>query len=162
MNCIIIAGGRLDASRTRTWYHRFYSLLKTADLIIAADSGARHLKGSGYLPHVIVGDMDSIDPDTLEFFQTNNVLIQSHPRRKNQTDLELCLAYAKEHGAEQITILGAIGTRMDHSLANILLLLPMAKAGISARIMDTNNDIYVVTDRLVMTGTPGNWCRSSL
>ncbi len=84
MNCIIIAGGRLDASRTRTWYHRFYSLLKTADLIIAADSGARHLKGSGYLPHVIVGDMDSIDPDTLEFFQTNNVLIQSHPRRKTR------------------------------------------------------------------------------
>ncbi len=57
---------------------------ETADLIIAADSGARHLKGSGYLPHVIVGDMDSIDPDTLEFFQTNNVLIQSHPRRKTR------------------------------------------------------------------------------
>jgi thiamine pyrophosphokinase len=156
MNCIVIAGGRLNAARTRTWHQCFFSLLETADLIIAADSGARHLKGSGYLPHVIVGDMDSIDPDTLAFFQKNKVPIQSHPRRKTQTDLELCLTYATEQGAKKITILGATGTRMDHSLANILLLLPLAKAGIPARIMDSNNEIQMVTDRLEMTGTPGD------
>jgi thiamine pyrophosphokinase len=45
---------------------------------------------------------------------------------------------------------------MDHSLANILLLLPLAKAGIPARIMDSNNEIQMVTDRLEMTGTPGD------
>jgi thiamine pyrophosphokinase len=156
MNCIVIAGGRLDAARTRTWHQRIFSLLKTADLIIAADSGARYVRQSGYLPHVIIGDLDSIDPDTLAFFQKNKVPIQTHPRRKNQTDMELCLAYAKARHATHIMILAATGTRMDHTLANILLLLPLAKAGMSARIMDANNEICVVTDRLTLTGTPGD------
>ncbi|MDT8379730.1 MAG: thiamine diphosphokinase [Desulfotignum sp.] len=156
MNCIVIAGGRLDAARTRTWHQRIFSLLKTADLIIAADSGAGYMRQSGYLPHVIIGDLDSIDPDTLAFFQENKVPIQTHPPRKNQTDMELCLAYANARHATHITILAATGTRMDHTLANILLLLPLAKAGISARIMDANNEICVVTDRLTLTGAPGD------
>lgn len=163
MNCVIIAGGRLDTSRaggrldtSRPWYLQIQDLLKTADLVIAADSGASHLKKSGYLPHVIIGDLDSIDPDTLAFFQKNQVPVQAHPSRKNSTDTELCLEYARAKGATRITLLAATGNRLDHTLANILLLLPLADAGISARILDEKNEVQVVTDRVELTGAPGD------
>ncbi len=156
MNCIVIAGGRLDPARTRTWHRHIHRLLKTADLIVAADSGAGHLKKTGYLPHVIVGDLDSIDPDTLTFFQKSKVLIQSYPSRKNRTDMELCLDYAQDRGATHITMLAATGTRLDHTLANILLLAPLADAGIHVRIMDAHNEICLVKDRLELSGNPGD------
>jgi thiamine pyrophosphokinase len=154
MNCVIIAGGRLDT--TPNWSRQVQTLLKTADLIIAADSGASHLKKSGYLPHVIIGDLDSIDPDTLAFFQRKKVPFQTHPSRKNRTDSELCIDYARTKGASRITLLDATGTRLDHTLANILLLLPLADAGICARIMDEKNEIQVVKDRVDLTGAPGD------
>jgi thiamine pyrophosphokinase len=156
MNCIIIAGGRLNMARTRSWSRQSQTLLKTADLIIAADSGAGHMKKTGFLPHVIVGDLDSIDPDTLAFFRKNQVPVQSHPSRKNRTDMALCVDYARSQGATHITMLAATGTRLDHTLANILLLMPLTDAGISARIMDEKNEICVVKDRMDLTGTPGD------
>lgn len=156
MNCIVIAGGRLDPARTQTWHRHIHRLLKTADLIVAADSGAGHLKKNGYLPHVIVGDLDSIDPDTLHFYQKNKIPVLSYPRRKNRTDMELCLDYAQKKGATHITMLGATGTRLDHTLANILLLVPLADAGIHVRLMDAHNEICVVKDRLELTGNPGD------
>ncbi len=156
MNCIIIGGGRLDTARTRSWSLQIQALLKTADLIIAADSGAEHMKKTGYLPHVIVGDLDSIDPDTLNFFRKNRVPIQSHPSRKSKTDMALCMDYAQAKGATHITLLAATGTRLDHTLANILLLMSLADAGISARIMDEKNEICVVKNRVDLTGTPGD------
>ncbi len=156
MNCVIIAGGTLDATRTPSWSRQIQALLKTADLIVAADSGASHLKKNGYLPHVIIGDLDSIDPDTLAFFRKNQVPVYAHSSRKNSTDTELCIEYARAKGATRITLLGATGTRLDHTLANILLLLPLADAGISARILDEKNELQVVTDRADLTGTPGD------
>lgn len=156
MNCIIIAGGRLNPVRTRSWSRQIQTLLKTADLIIAADSGAGHMKKTGFLPHVIVGDLDSIDPDTLAFFRKNQVPVQSHPSRKNRTDMALCVDYAMSQGATHMTMLAATGTRLDHTLANILLLMPLADAGIAARIIDEKNEICVVKDRVELTGNPGD------
>jgi thiamine pyrophosphokinase len=156
MNCIIIAGGILDPARRMTWYRRLDMLLEKADLIIAADSGAGHLKKLGKAPHVIIGDLDSIDPGTLAFFQAKKIPIQSHPPRKNQSDMELCLAYALDKGADHITFLAATGARLDHTLANILLLTQAAEAGVSARILDVQNELFVVKDRLEITGTAGD------
>ncbi len=156
MKCIIIAGGILDPARGLTWYRRLNTLLETADLIIAADSGAGHLRKLGWAPHVIIGDLDSIDPGTLAYFKGKKIPIQSHPSRKNQTDMELCLAHALEQGADHITFLAATGSRLDHTLANILLLIQTANAGISARILDVQNELFVVKDRLEITGTAGD------
>jgi thiamine pyrophosphokinase len=155
MNCLIISGGTLDPARTLTWHRHLDTLLKQADLIIAADSGARHLLNAGCLPHVIVGDLDSIDPRTLRFFKEKKVPVHSHPSRKNQTDTELCLSYALDRGADRITFLAATGTRMDHTLANILLLTRTADAGVRARILDAQNELFLVKDRLELTGDPG-------
>lgn len=169
MKCIIIAGGSLDTGETTgdssqpqvlgwkaSWKQRLDHLLATADLIIAADSGARHLMKLNLLPHIIIGDLDSIAPPALDFFKGKGVKVLTYPARKNQTDTQLCMVHALEQGADDITFLAAAGTRLDHTLANIFLLADLADIGIPARIMDARNEIHMVQERLELAGTPGD------
>lgn len=150
MKCIIIASGQL--ARTEEIDRAF----QNADLILAADGGANHLKAAGRLPHVILGDLDSIDAGTRDFYQASGVEIRTFPARKDQTDTELCIAYALERGVRQMTLVGVTGHRLDHTLSNIFLLKKLAEADVRACILDAHNEIYLVTDRLELTGTPGD------
>jgi thiamine pyrophosphokinase len=149
MNCIIVASGTL------LFTPKIKRLLTEADLVIAADGGATHLKLMDISPHVIIGDMDSILPDTRQFFEKNRIPIMPYPSRKNQTDTELCIEFALEKGATCITFLGVTGHRLDHTLANIFLLRKLACLGIDARIIDAHNEIYLVMDRLKLKGKKG-------
>lgn len=95
--------------------------LAAADLIIAADGGAQHCRALGLRPDVIIGDLDSLDPNMRADWEAQGVNIISHPPEKDQTDLELALLHSKEARAEKITVLGGLGRRWDHSIANLLL-----------------------------------------
>ncbi len=151
MNCIIVASGNLLFSTG------IKSLLKKADLIIAADGGASHLKQMNIHPHFIIGDMDSIHQDTKLFFEKNLTPIITYPSRKDNTDTDLCIDFALQKGATAITLLGVTGTRLDHTLANIFLLRRLADLGVESRIMDANNEIYLVTDHLKLNGKKGEF-----
>lgn len=169
MKCIIIAGGSLGAGKTAPessqppgpgkkakWTQRLDHLLATADLIIAADSGAAHLMELNRLPHIIIGDLDSIAPRALRFFEAKGVDIRTYPTRKNQTDTQLCLSHALDHGADDIIFLAATGTRLDHTLANIFMLTQLTHTRIQAQILDPHNEICLVNNRLELTGNPGD------
>ncbi|MCA1795172.1 MAG: thiamine diphosphokinase [Desulfotignum sp.] len=156
MKCIIIAGGTLDIDRKMEWKQHVADLLASADLIIAADGGAGHLLQLGCLPHIIMGDLDSIAPKALQFFQKKGINIQPYPVRKNRTDTELCMVHALDQGADDITFVAATGTRLDHTLANIFLLARLADSSIRARIIDAHNEIYLIRDRLILAGKPGD------
>lgn len=150
MRCLIVAGGTFGADALPD------HLFDHADLIIAADGGADHLRRINRLPHIIIGDLDSIRPETRAFYEARQVAFKPFPARKDQTDTELCVGHALENGATQVVILGGTGSRLDHTLANILLLRRLADKGVSAHIRDENNEIYLVQDRLELTGTPGD------
>ncbi len=92
------------------------------DYLICADGGTAHCLAIGRRPDVIIGDMDSVDPQTLAQLQADGVILERHPRRKDMTDLELALDRALRDGATDILILGALGGRLDQTLANILIL----------------------------------------
>jgi thiamine pyrophosphokinase len=96
--------------------------------------------------------MDSIHPDTRSFFEKKGIPLIFHPSRKNQTDTELCIEFAIEKGVTTITLLGVTGHRLDHTLANIFLLRKLSARKIRSRIIDANNEIYLVTDHLQLTG----------
>jgi len=149
MNCIIVASGNLLLSP------EIKRLCKKADLLIAADGGASHLKQMDINPHVIIGDMDSILPETRQFFEKNLTPIITHPSRKNSTDTDLCIDFAIQKGATTITLVGVTGHRLDHTLANIFLLKRLADLGIKSKILDAHNEIYLVTDHLKLNGEKG-------
>ncbi len=150
MDCIIVASGTL------AYTPAIKTLLRGADLIIAADGGANHLKALNIQPHIIIGDMDSILPHGKSFFKKNHIPIITHPSKKDNTDTDLCIDYALEKGATNITLIGVTGQRLDHTLANIFLLRRLSDLGIEARIIDETNEIYLVTDYLELLGEPGD------
>src|SRR5690242_18132651 len=83
--------------------------LRSDDFLIAADGGAHHCHTLGLTPKVVIGDFDSLTPEELKALSASGTWLIQHPARKDQTDLELAIAYAIEHGADDILILGALG-----------------------------------------------------
>lgn len=150
MKCVIIANG--DISN----YKGIRKIINDCDFIICADGGAKHLLKINILPHMIVGDLDSIDEDAKKKFEDSNVVFYKFPKKKDYTDTELAIEYAIKKGATEIIFLGAIGSRMDHTLANITLLLPLLKKGVKGKIVNEHNEIMVVNKEMEIEGAIGD------
>ena len=90
--------------------------------VIAADSGLHEAIAGGWATDLVIGDLDSVDPDLLDDAQRSGTRVDRHPAAKDATDLELALDAAFVAGADQIVVAGGRGGRLDHLLANIALL----------------------------------------
>lgn len=115
MRAVIFANGVLsdpDAVRRE---------LQDGDLLIAADGGSAHCLTLGVAPAAVVGDLDSLTPELERRMAELDAEFVPHPRRKDQTDLELAMLWAEAAGAEELLVVAAGGRRLDQSLANLLL-----------------------------------------
>ena len=150
MHIVIAANGEMqDDARLR-------GIWRDADLRVAANGGA--VNARTYLalaPHVLIGDLDSLDDATRAWCEQARVEIIHHPRDKNETDLELALDLAITRGATEITILGALGGRFDQMLANVLLLVKPAQAHIRAHIAGADFDAWLAWERATIRGRIG-------
>jgi len=127
VKAIVVAGG--DAAPEDA------AQLSGADLVIAADSGAQWLASCGVVPDLVIGDMDSVAPTLLESLGSQGVEVEVHPAEKEASDAELALARAVADGADEVVILGGLrGERLDHELANLLLLVDRRWDGIELRL----------------------------
>jgi thiamine pyrophosphokinase len=151
MNYIVIASGTLK----RREY--FAGIIRLADKIVAADGGARHLREMNIIPDLVIGDLDSMDKETLVFLEKHNVTLIRHPVDKDATDTELAVQWAMENNATSITLLGVTGTRIDHTLANIFFLEKITRAGVLCKIIDDNNEIHLLVDKIELKGEPGDF-----
>ncbi len=148
--CVILANGdRPDREMAQRYAGR-------ADLLIAADGGARHALALGLTPHVLIGDLDSLGAEQQTRLRAAGTEFIVHPPAKDETDLELALLYAVEQGADPIVVLGALGGRLDQMLANVLLLSLPALDGRDVRIVDDSQSAFVVRDAATLTGRPGD------
>lgn len=116
---------------------------KKADYVIAADGGGNILFDSMLLPDILLGDLDSISNDALNFFLDKNITIEEYPVEKDYTDGELALIKAINLNPKEVTILGAIGSRLDHVFGNIGLLYKLLLNDIQGKIVDKNNIIMM-------------------
>lgn len=133
---LIVAAGNTEGIKTDESY----------DLIIAADGGYDKALKLGLKADVFVGDMDSVKTEVCE-----TVKIKL-PVEKDFTDTEAAIEYAIEKGAEKIDIIGAIGTRFDHSMANACLLKKYVKTGLDIRILDSHNEIFAIEGNVLIKG----------
>jgi thiamine pyrophosphokinase len=136
----IVSGGRLG---DQSFFQEKIARMENC-LIICCDGGARHVQYSGIKPDVIIGDMDSIDPSLLASYSTSGIKIIKHPANKDFTDTELALDYAVSLKAEAIFIWGALGGRIDHTLANVFLLDKGREKGIRAYLIDEYGEAFVL------------------
>jgi thiamine pyrophosphokinase len=126
MRIVVVASGAL-APGDETW-------LDGADLVIAADGGANALDRLGRRPDWLVGDLDSAGAALVARLEAAGTRIDRHPVDKEASDTELALRSAVAEGADRVDLLGATGgSRLDHELANLLLLADPAFAGVEVR-----------------------------
>lgn len=135
---------------------RFANLMGAAELLIAADGGARHLLARGMLPRVAVGDFDSLEPELLAQLRERGVELQEYPVHKSETDLELALLLAVGHGAASIRVLAALGGRADQHLANLQLLTHPALAPVDVRLLQDDWEIFAIRGEARLEGTTGD------
>lgn len=150
MRCVIIANGDVVN------YEGMRKYVEDCDYIICADGGARHVLNMNIFPHMIVGDLDSIDEKTRKIFESKDVVFCKFPKKKDYTDTELAIEYAINKGATEILFIGVIGSRMDHTMANIMLLLPLLKEGIHGKIIDEHNEIMLIDKEIELDGEIGD------
>ena len=123
----VVASGELAADDVR-WLDR-------AGLVVAADGGASSLDRLGRRPDLLVGDLDSVEPALVSRLEEAGVPVQRHPADKDATDTELAVRAATDAGATDVVLLGALGgDRLDHQLANLLLLVSPELLSVPARI----------------------------
>jgi thiamine pyrophosphokinase len=113
-------------------------------VVIAADGGSLHAETLGLKIHAVIGDLDSMSDERLETLTAQDILIQRSPSEKDETDLELALLYALQQGVEKIVVLGALGGRVDMSIANLLLLTHPRLALIHIEIWNGNQTAWII------------------
>lgn len=124
--------------------------------IVACDGGMSHCLNLGIKPDVIVGDFDSVKENVYKYYKSEKIPFKQFPCRKDETDMELGLDAAIEAGAKDITIIGGIGSRLDHTMANCQLLYALLKEGIKARIANEYNEIELIDKDVVIEGHKGD------
>lgn len=108
-------------------------------LIIAADGGLCHTERFGLAPTLVIGDFDSLG----KIPTGDNVIL--HPVMKDDTDMALAVREAVARGCDEIILFGGTGGRLDHTLANMALLLSLAKKGISAYLVGKEGVVTALT-----------------
>lgn len=130
--------------------------IKEGDYVICADGGAKYALLLGITPHLVIGDLDSIEGDVYEALQRGQTQFIKYPAEKDESDLELALLKALSLKPKQITIWGALGKRIDHLFANLMLLTLPLKHGIKTKLIDEDHEIYVIDKELELTGSKGD------
>jgi thiamine pyrophosphokinase len=138
MKAIIFANGQME--RLPKGVHP----LKDDTLIIAVDGGLRFCLQENIVPHLIVGDLDSVNETQLKEMQQLDVQVLRYPVDKDATDLELSLQAAINKGAQEIMILSALGARWDMTFSNVLLLASDFLNNVHVRLLDQNQEIFCI------------------
>lgn len=145
MRAVIIAGGTItDAEYIR-------ALINENDKIICADSGCHNAKKLEIVPDVVIGDFDSFLKDEAVFKEEIICL----PTEKDRTDTHECVCYAIKKGADEIMLLAATGTRLDHTIANLHLLKVAMDAGVKMKIVNENNEIFLIDKECTISKKDG-------
>lgn len=137
---VIVAGGTIND-------YSFYKDILKDKFIICADGGIHHLQKLNISPDLFLGDFDSCNFDEIKksgIIDTSE--IKRYKVEKDATDTHISIDEAIEKGYDNITVIGALGTRYDHSLANVFLLKYMLDNNVKGKIINEKNEIFL-TDK---------------
>ena len=147
--CIIIANGEI-----RDYARHKREILET-DYIVCADGGTRHALAMGVVPHVVLGDFDSLPLEVKKVLADTRCQFYEYPAEKDMTDTELALNFCLEKNPEEVVFMGSLGTRYDHSLANIMLMFA-APPGVRLKVFNEQNEIMLLKEKVHFCGQPGD------
>ncbi len=142
---IIIANGDAPTPETvQRW-------LRPHDVLIGADGGCRIALQLNLRLDYAIGDFDSLSEADLQQLHAMHVQLRRYPPQKDETDLELALQLAISLNATEIVVLGALGGRLDHEMANLMLLAMAGLDKIPVIIADATLEISAINAQQVPT-----------
>jgi thiamine pyrophosphokinase len=133
---------------------RMHPPLPSASTVIAADSGLGVAAVLGLDVDLVVGDLDSVDPDDLARAERDGVTIDRHPVAKDRTDLAIALDAAAAHAPARVVAIGGAGGRLDHLLGNAQVLASDAYRDLRITAWVGPATLTVVRDEATVTGRP--------
>jgi len=152
-NCfLIITGGTLTKEFLEDYMEK-----QVVSKVICVDGGLHVADAAGVPIDYLVGDFDTADASLVGRYRKEiaegkrKTILKEYNPVKDATDTQIAISLAIEEGAEEIVLLGATGSRLDHTLANIHLLLKPLSSGVKAYILDMNNKIYLIDKELELT-----------
>lgn len=132
--CIVICAGDLEISDIP---------VREEDFVIAADGGYLYCGIFGIEPDVIIGDLDSLEEKQVKQIEENYTEKEGAKKRlirlspmKDDTDTLAALRFGLSLGYEEFHLYGAMGGRLEHTIANIQCLLFLKNADARAYIWD--------------------------
>lgn len=147
MKTLIIAGGKIDKQQLKKQIQEHIG-----QNIIAVDRGLEELYKLKINPYHVVGDFDSVSTEILQYYQKNSeVVFHQYNPEKDYTDTDIAIQLAIKLKSSSITILGALGKRMDHAISNIHILKYALEAEIPCQILDEHNRIYLVKSTITLS-----------
>ena len=139
MRAIIITGGTISD------YNYYKNFFNDDDVIICADGGVKHLINLDLTASYFLGDFDSCDFDKIKCdIHLKDAQILRYNCEKNETDTEIALDLAIEKNFKKIVVLGGIGTRIDHTFANIMLMKKALKNNVDLLMLNEKNEIRLI------------------
>ncbi len=144
--CVIIGAGACDVQ----WLKKEL-ILGEKDLCIAADGGLDYLSEIGLIPDIVLGDMDSLDnEEMLEASHADSRFrVKRLPVEKDDTDMLAAIKEGLAAGYQQFALYGALGGRLDHTLANIQCLLYLRNRGAKGIIVSDDVTLMLVRNESI-------------
>ena len=147
---VVFAGGDPVPEEVR-------DLLPRDALVVAADSGLDLARRLGVPVDLVVGDFDSADPEAVAAAAADGARLERHPADKDATDLELALDAVAGLGRSPVVVVGGAGwDRLDHLVANVLLVASPRYAPLRLRWWVKGAEVSPVHGRLDVAGAPGD------
>lgn len=128
------------------------------DYIIGVDGGTEYVMKAGLVPHVIIGDFDSLPAPVQKKLSKRIITKIGYPRKKDKTDFELAIEFAVKKKYKEVVIFGLLGDRLDHLLANIFFLekIFQKKHSPKIKIIEGNQGAFFVNKEIILHGNPGD------
>jgi len=137
--------------------HLIQAVAKRADLVVAADGGARYALAAGIVPDLIVGDLDSLGEDLAREIEDRGAELERHPARKDKMDGHLAVLAAREREATAADFVCATGGKPGAVFAVPHILLAAERAGMRSTVFtDWGRMLVLEADSRVVKGTAGD------
>lgn len=132
--CALVGAGPFNAE-----HFKLLDAQGAFDMVIAADGGFAHLEAIGRAPDMAVGDFDSLG------YVPKCRRVSRHPVKKDKSDMELSMEKAVSWDNDTLIIYGALGGRLDHTLANLQLFAKFSERGSYVMAIDDTSAVRLVT-----------------
>jgi thiamine pyrophosphokinase len=148
---LVLANGEWDGTA------RLLDLAHCVSRVIAADGAWAKAAAAGIPVDLVIGDLDSLTPEERASLLDSGTEVRIHPRDKDCTDLELAVDCALTWSARRLVVFGAFGGRIDHTLANVLLLEKAVDRGVEVELIAGDETAWLIRGEFTLSdGRPGD------